>query len=482
MNYEIDPLNFELLLLPNEDTRGMRPVKVLDVFEGGGSKNFHADGLFSVETFGKQGEERRMRLFSYIKLNTKILHPLLYKCICDLKALYGEIIAGKTYAVFDSELKDFVKSNSIDGKTGYEFFCSHLPVIEFEKRPSTRRSMYIALVEKYRKNPFIENLVVIPAGLRDYMIDENGKPSEDEINTLYRKVLSVTSLVENTNAVVNPEYIDASRYKLQLSILEIYNYFMSLMDGKSKLIQGKWAARKISDTTRNVLTSYSRIAPTPDSPVMVDVNETVVGLHQFMRAVAPLMVNRVKALASDIFPGPNTPAFMINKKTMKRESVMIDPGLYDEWMTYEGIEGILAKFAEEDMRHDVLETDTHYFALLYKGPDDTFKIVHDPEELPEGRDPKDLSPITMAEFLYIAIYADARGIPALITRYPVSGFGGIYPSFTYLKSTVKSEVRYELDESWQRLDEPAPEFPIRGSGFYNSMSPNAAHNARLVAD
>lgn len=482
MSIEIDPLNFDLLLLPNEDTRGMRPVKVQDIFEGGGGKNFHSDGLFSVETFGKQGEERRMRLYAYIKLNTKILHPLLYICICDLKGLYGDIMAGKSYAVFNEEIQDFEKTNSMDGGTGYEFFCKYLPKLKFEQRPSTRRAAYIELVEKYRKTPYVENLAVIPAGLRDYMVDENGKPSEDEVNTLYRRMLAAASNIENTNPDINPEYIDAFRFKMQLTFVEIYDYFIGLTEGKNKLTQGKWAARKMTDSTRNVITSYNQTARIASDATLVDVNETVVGLYQFMRAVAPLMVNRVRSIMSEIFPGPNVPALMVNKKTLKQEPVLVPTQLYDDWMTYEGIEGILAKYGEEDLRHEQLDVDTHWFALIYKGPDGTFRLVHDIDDIPEGRSKDHVTPVTLTELLYIAIYSDARKIPNLVTRYPVSGFGGIYPSFTYLKSTTKSEVRYELDETWNLLPTPAPEFPVFGAPFYNSLSPSPAHNARLVAD
>lgn len=48
----------------------------MDIFEGG-SRAFHPDGLFSVETFGKVGDERRNRLFGYVDLGAKILHPLM---------------------------------------------------------------------------------------------------------------------------------------------------------------------------------------------------------------------------------------------------------------------------------------------------------------------------------------------------------------------------------------------------------------------
>lgn len=75
----LSPFNIDLLILDNTSVKNIRPVKVLDIFEGGGSRNFHPDGLYSVETFGKVGEERRNRLFSYIDLRISVFHPIIFK-------------------------------------------------------------------------------------------------------------------------------------------------------------------------------------------------------------------------------------------------------------------------------------------------------------------------------------------------------------------------------------------------------------------
>ena len=54
------PFNITLLQLPPERLNGIRPIRALDFFEGS-SQNFHPDGLFSVEIFGRVGDERRNR-------------------------------------------------------------------------------------------------------------------------------------------------------------------------------------------------------------------------------------------------------------------------------------------------------------------------------------------------------------------------------------------------------------------------------------
>ena len=479
---KLDPFNLDLLILSPENVKTLGQIKVLDIFDT--SKNFHNDGLFSTSIFGKQGDERRNRTFAYIKLNTDVMHPLVAKTVFKLKGLYKEIAEGSTYAIFDTKIKDFVKTDPTEGSTGYSFFLKHLKHIQFEERKSARRSDAISLMTKYRDRLTMQYLVTMPAGLRDYTVDQDGKPSEDEINVMYRKVLSLSNIMATSSNVLNPEYLDNTKYRLQLSLIEIYDYIVNILEGKGGLIQSKWASRKIYDSTRNVITSWVGESDELFGITSVKADQTVVGLHQYLRNIMPLASNLVReTYLTEVFPGPNTPAVMVNKKTLQKEMVKIDSSLYLDWMTYEGFEATVGRFAEEDQRHDYLETEDHYFALMYKGPDNTFKVIHDIRELPEGRDPKDVTPLTFAELLYCSTYRVAEELPSFITRYPIAGYGSIHPCFLYLKSTVKSEVRYELDETWNIIeDNPAKSFPKHGETFHNSLSPHKRSIARLSAD
>lgn len=485
----MDAFNIDLLILNNQDLKGVRPVKVLDIFEGG-SKNFHQDGLFSIETFGKVGEERRNRLFSYIDMRVDIFHPVIYKALDDLKGLYTEIIAGKSFAIFDKQLKDFVKATPVNGgQTGFSFFCEHFPELKFEERPSTKREFNIKLINKYRNNDkgcMFSKLVVLPAGLRDYTIDENGKPSEDEINVMYRKVLSVSSMTENINLSgknMQTEFLDSTRYSLQVAVNDIYKYITNLLEGKSKLILGKWASRKIFNSTRNVASSSIPTINDLHDKQSVSSNQTIVGLYQYLRMILPIAVKALRdGFLSQVFPGPNSPAILVNKKTLKKELVHIDPEYYDEYMTYEGLEKLMARYGQEGLRHDHLAVEDHYLGLIYKSPDKTYKLFQDIDELPEQFDKKNVHPVSFTELLYLSVFKDSHETPCFVTRYPITGYGSIYPSYVYLKSTVKSEVREELNEVWERSGVFANEFPVYGEQFFNSFSVAPSHTARLGMD
>lgn len=481
MNQELLPFNLDLLIPSESDVKTIRPIKVLDIFTGQ-SRNFHPDGLFSTEIFGKVGEEKRNRLFSFIDIRTQIFHPVIFKALTELKSLYGEIMSGKSYAIYDDKLKDFVKADITTGQTGYSFFVSKINDIVFEEKPGPKREFNIKLLNKYRNNCTMSKIIVLPAGLRDYVIDENGKPSEDEINGLYRKVLSIALLL-NSITNLNSDTLNSSKYNLQIAVNNIYEYITNLLEGKNKLILGKWASRKIFNSTRNVITSYIPDTTELLGPRTVSVNQTAVGLYQYLRAIMPLAIQRIRdSYLSKVFTGPNTPAILTNKLTKKKELVNIDPKHFDEWMTFEGLEKVLTKYGEENLRHDFLTVEDYYIGLIYLGNDRTYKFIQDIDEVPEHRKNDEVRPITFTELLYMSVCKGSKDIPCLVTRYPVVNYGSIYPSYVYLKTTVKSEKRLELDDNWEPIDNEAIEFPILTEPFFNSVSPSPSHLSRLNAD
>jgi len=493
---DLPPLNLELLLASGSQSimqlaravglqgasNGLRQVKVMDVMQGM-TKNFHPDGLYSIETFGRVGDRRRSRTFAYIDLQLGVFHPVYFKALTDLKGLYGEILASREYAVFDYKTKDFVKSDPVHGQTGFSFFLEHFKDLTFESRPSPKRTYNIRLIEKHRDAPFMEKLLVMPAGLRDYVVDADGKPSEDEINTLYRRVIGLSKMLSNISIDGNQQYLDNSRYNLQIAVNAIYDYIVSLLEGKGKLIQGKWARRSIENSTRNVITPYVPTVRSKDDPQMVRTDQTVVGLYQYMRTIMPRAIHSVReGFLSEVFPGPNSPAVVTDPSTLESVQVPLDPSYYDEWMTNEGLEKLMAKFKIKDLRHEPIKLGDYYMGLCYLGPDGTFKLIQGIDEIPEGRDPKDVTPITPAILFYTSLYKESPRVPGIVTRYPITGYGSVYPAYIYLKTTIRGEVRTELGYDWSVTDNVAPEFPIKGEYFFDALSPATQHLGRLGAD
>jgi hypothetical protein len=474
------PFNLALLLPTLVDFKLIRPVKTLDIFEGG-TKQFHPDGLFSTETFGKIGDSKRSANYSYIDFKIPVFHPIIYSIFGKLKRLYPEIITGKSYAVWDKEEKDFVKSNQLDGQTGFFFFEKYWREIDFKESNSDSRSDNIKLIKQSKDNALCSVLVVMPAGLRDYEIKDNGQEEEEEINLLYRKMLSLSNSISVNSFKLSPELYNQSRVNIQLTFVDVYDLIMNSIKGKKKLYMGKWATRAIHDSTRNVITTTDVVIQKLGDKTNPGFNNTIVGLYQMVKSLAPIMRFRVKEFLSKNFSDPKLPVNVVDAKTFTSKQITVHPSEYDLWMTDEGLDKIFNTFAVEGIRNEPVTIGGEYAALIYQDKL-CFKVFYDIGELAGGYDRKNVRPLRLSDLFYLVLYKDVGTFPLFSSRYPITGFGSIYPSLPYLKTTSDSMNLIALsDTDWSPSKDVAPEFPGVGQWF-NSMSPAPAHLARLGAD
>jgi hypothetical protein len=73
------------------------------------------------------------------------------------------------------------------------------------------------------------------------------------------------------------------------------------------------------------------------SPGNLGFNDTVIGVYQYLKATLPVSkYNLRNGFLSKVFVGINSPAVLVNKKTLKPELVDIRPEIYDGWMSEEG--------------------------------------------------------------------------------------------------------------------------------------------------
>ena len=117
------PFNISLLNLEPNYFRNLPKVTDLSIFDST-KEAFHPEGLFSNTLFGPVGSEIRNKRFGYIDIKLPVLHPIIYKSLVQAKRFYQEIMDGSAYATFSYKEKDFVKSDPIEGETGYNFFIT----------------------------------------------------------------------------------------------------------------------------------------------------------------------------------------------------------------------------------------------------------------------------------------------------------------------------------------------------------------------
>ena len=484
MNAADLPFNIWLIAPTAINVQTLGQVKSLDIYDPSGS-TLHPEGLFSIPIFGKIGSEIRDKTFGYIDLKTKILHPELYLKLISIKSLYAGIMSGTRYAIWDKKEKDFFPSTEIDGKTGYSFFMEHWNDLELKKNDSDERNSKIDEINKYKKALLTKHLVS-PAGIRDVQI-EDGRTTEDEINDLYRRLITISNTIVNSDIDGNEEYMNVPRFAMQKVAIQIYQMIKNILSGKRGWFQGKVNRRNTLAGSRNVITAMSTSSAIIAGPNSVSPLDTEVGFAQTLRAVLPHTIHALRAgVLGQTFDGKSDQVWLINRKTLKRVLVDVTPEVMDSYGTRPGIEKLINRFFIDSLRRKPIIISNHYLALLYK--DDThFKVFTDIDELPEGYDVTKVRPLTLSDLLYTSTYKAYKQITGTVTRYPVLGRGGVYPTLFKIRTTTVSTPLKELDQNWTDVegdDNLAPAFPSDDPKvkWLDSLTPHAVRVQRLVAD
>lgn len=481
------PFNISLLTNKREAVvSNLLSVKSLSLMDHL-SSDFHQHGLYSTVIFGQQGTKDRDRRRSWIDLKVPVFNPVYFKELKRLKALYADIILGRAYAKFDEKEKDFVRSNDgiLDGETGFSFFIKHFDKLVFKKGESKERQLRIEVLETYRKEALTTFLIVIPAGLRDVQFDENGRPVEEEIGPIYRKIISATNTIpDNLPDAENP-LLDGPRRSIQIGLNEIYEYILNILSGKKGFISGKFGSRRVFGTTRNVLTSMETSASILGDDKQPDLSTTINGLFQFIKGTEPILgLYELKhGFLKDFFDSLDMETMLINRKTLKAEPVVISSRQRDKWGTKEGIQKLINGYKNVKSRHKPVFIDGYYLKLIYQD-DKYFRVLNSIDELPSGWSKDNVRPMTWTEMFYLHAEKIMPRTRVFNTRYPVTGLGSTYPSEIYIKTTITGLRLTELDENWNPTERVVLEFPrtTENMAFHESMVVHPSFLGPLGAD
>ncbi|QCW23140.1 RNA polymerase beta subunit [Vibrio phage USC-1] len=475
------PTNVSLLNPSKVAWSLMRPVSSADVNEGS-STGLHPDGLYSVETFGRVGSEERDRKLSYIDVKLPIFNPTYFKSLVTLKSLYLGIIRGTEYAVWDAETKDFIKSNLLDGETGYSFFMTHFNELEPKLTESFRRKKKVELFHTYQSQALCSKVIVIPAGLRDVQFGENDRIIEPEINEYYRKLLFRTKAVVVEPGEENSPVYDNLRWGAQSNFNDIDTYIQNLTKGKTGFFQKRVATRGVVGGTRNVISARQVSVEDADAPNSIDVNTTDIGLYQAMLEFQyTCRYGMLNGWVQNVFTIGSNLAKLVDPKTFEYQYKEVDPKVIDRWMTPEGLTKLFNGFKDSHLRNKPIMIEGLYMGLIYDDGKQV-RIVGDKSEIGD-RDPAHLRPLTYMELFYISCGNLIETRMTQVTRYPITGVGSIYPSKINLRTTIQSKPRVLLDEFWEE-GERLNNFPLLTGrpSYFDAMSVDGSRLELLGGD
>lgn len=448
------PLNLDILDT-NAYIEQNKTLPVTSVFiRHSSSTEFDNKGLFSEEIFGQVGTPERLVKFGYIDLNCKLLHPIIYNNILKLTRWYGELMSGKTYAVFNDKLKVFEKSTAEEGDTGFLFFINHLHKLDFGSSKSLAQQDKINIINKNKHKLTIDKMLVIPAGWRDVTVDE-ARVDKDSINKLYVSLINYAKSLPT--GVSLDDIYSGIMFAMQKKVCEIFQYLFNIAEGKRGFFQNKYGSRNLALGTRNVISLSNMAAMSPDSPEYLKIDEVGVPVFQAAKMYMPLTTYALKTyFLNETFSMSADNVALVNKKTLKLEYVPVSEEEKNRFLSSDGIEKIVNLFRDKATRNLPItvygEDDiAYYLYLIYDTGDDIYK-TRSVEELKETlRDlkvpfnPKYLRPMTYGELIYMGVYFATIDKYAYITRYPAIGIGSCIPCKTHVLTTTPSRlVRFYL--------------------------------------
>lgn len=422
-----------------------KPVTTADTFEGQ-TNNLNDEGLYSTIIFGKQGTKERDNTGSYINVKLPIFSPVFFNAMVSLKGIYSEILRGRVYAKWDPIEKDFIKSNVVEGETGYSFFVSHLGELVPKQTDSTRRLKKINFFNKNRDIALTDKVVVTPAGIRDIDFLPNGSVSEQEVNDLYRKLIFRSRSLTTDRIDVNDSLYDNIRWGLQDAFNNIDNYYFNIYKGKSGFHQRKVVRRSIFGATRNVITARRVSIEDCDDDSTIDINSAILGVYQTLLGFAPINVYSLNnGILSRVFTPGIDMAQLVDRKSYENRYVEVDSRIVEKWTSYDGLTKIFAGYSNPAIRNKPIIINNHYLCLTY---DDGKQVglFQGVESLPDGYNKKYLHPTTYTELFYMECSPLIEKKLIQLTRYPIEGLGSIFPAKPIIKPfNSNSGVRYRAD-------------------------------------
>lgn len=403
------------------------------------------DGLLSTRIFGTSTKDRRSK-YGYIDLHGNFLHPLVYKNLTRMDARIESIVAGtKTFSI---DKNGFIYEDE-KGGTGLGWLYKNWSKIKFKTTKSTVRDRRIKFINlNSQKKLFPNKFLVQPAFFRDINLSAigAGKPSIHEINRPYTKLIRLASTLKQGgefNFVLNN-----TKYQIQLTLVEIYDYFKSKISGKRGLMRQNILGKSIDYGSRLVISApHYNQEYYKDSPV--DFYHTGLPLSSCCSNAFPFIVGWLQNFFMQVFEleGKHFPIFVDNKK----EPIYTELDNPAVKFSEEYIEKLVTRYIYSyGERFDFIELPVkdksikHPAYLMFKGrrlDKKDEKIIAKYNNI--GR------PMTITDLLYLACYDVLKDKHVYITRYPITDFMGIFPTRIHVMSTNNTCVMKYNDEIYK---------------------------------
>jgi DNA-directed RNA polymerase beta' subunit len=234
----------------------IQEVKSNKIYVGSNRNELHQEGIFSQEIFGRTGSIKRKKVFGYINLKTKLIHPECFKILTSINTDLTKLISGKENYIIDKEGNILPDEK---GETGILFFINNFDNINFTNL-KTNKPKYIDYILKYKEHVLIDKYLVIPAGTRDIQISSTGSNliEHSEINDLYIKLINQVNMASSLELIDSGINVDLIK-GIQKTLNAINDWFKNKIKGKYGIIRGGMLKKVVDYCARLVIVPDTKI-------------------------------------------------------------------------------------------------------------------------------------------------------------------------------------------------------------------------------
>ena len=236
-------------------TRKLDPVTSPQIFTR--TNEFHPQGIYSELIFGVQGSLDRKKKFSFINLNTTVIHPTAYKIFIRLDRKLEKMFSTEQSFSLDKSGNLIQDDN---GVTGIGEFVKLFPKINFRGETPDRESFIEVLQTSYKKGTlFIDKIPVIPPDQRPIFKDDTGRWNKDQINDFYLTNLNKSIQIKSFGK--KGIIYDLMNWGIQRSVNDLDDYIRTKVGKKYGLIRSSLLGKRCDFSGRAVITSGPDLNP-----------------------------------------------------------------------------------------------------------------------------------------------------------------------------------------------------------------------------
>lgn len=392
----------------------------------------HPEGLLSNEIFGVTTVSRK-ETFAYIDLHGYFFHPHVYKVLLRMYRKIQKIISGDLFVSIDEN--GYLIDDDKAGSTGIEFLYENWEKIKWEKYdpedPLNMRNERIGLLENLKKNEiFMRYQIVLPPFYRDILSGSSGGETDD-INNFYVKLIRLADAI-HTESTFDFKF-SLTKYTIQKTIVEIYEYFKQKIEKKNGLIRKYLMGKNVDFAVRTVITNSTFHSERPDD-MFIDFFHAGIPMTQLCSLIYPFLLHYIKNFFERELFDSKTAKILYDKETDKIIDI-VELDSPESYFSDKYIKKKIDSFVKSpESRFDKIE-------VPVKNRKDPMYLVLTGKRM-DGTTTADLAatvsrPMTWTDLLYIACEDIVKDKHALITRYPVLNEFGIFEAEIRVNALTK---------------------------------------------